>query len=300
VEINPCTLCGAGRRLPFLQSADRFSKETFRLVQCDRCGLVSLSPSLSPGELARYYPPAYEPYRDPEEQISARERKSIARALAIQLDFIERYAPRRGRLLDVGCATGGFLRLAQSRGWQASGIEPGEQAARIAQQRYGLEVRIGTLESEAYPAEQFDVITLWDVLEHLPNPKSALLRLRDWLKEGGLLVFSIPNLESFDCRLFGPAWIGWDAPRHLNLFPQQTVKTLLSHTGFEPLAQRCIVGGKGTFFLSLATLTQGSRWEKALPRAYPLLSACLWPYRQISYLLSRGPILTYVARKKGR
>jgi SAM-dependent methyltransferase len=148
-----------------------------------------------------------------------------------------------------------------------------------------------------YPDCYFNVITLWDVLEHLPDPKAALKKCHKLLVPDGLLIFSIPNLKSFDRYLFGQIWIGWDAPRHFNMFSEVTIKRLFELTGFELLEQKCLLGGKGTFLLSLDNLFGNGKMGAIVNKIYPLISALLWPYRQFSYFFKRGPIITFVARK---
>jgi SAM-dependent methyltransferase len=260
---------------------------------------VYLTPRPSQAELGRYYPDGYEAYRQAESPLPGLAQQDAGRALNLQLDWVEKHAPRRGRLLDVGCATGAFLNLAQARGWKVRGIELIEPAAQIARQRYGLDVITGDVEQASLPAGSFDAITLWDVLEHLPSPRRALSRCYDLLKPAGFIIFSIPNLASFDRYLFGKAWIGWDPPRHFNLFTQETMPRLLIETGFKPVERACLLGGKGTFLLSLDLLLGDGRLGRLARALSPPLSAALWPYRQVAYALQRGPIITYVAQKPG-
>jgi 2-polyprenyl-3-methyl-5-hydroxy-6-metoxy-1,4-benzoquinol methylase len=211
--------------------------------------------------------------------------------------LIEKYAGKNGHLLDIGCATGIFMKAAQDYGWQVQGIEPVEQAAHKAQEIYHLNVNVGRLETLHLPVANFDVITLWDVLEHLPSPRSALEHIHPLLKANGIVVFSIPNLISFDRYIFGSSWIGWDAPRHLNLLSESNITQLLDITGFTVVDKKCITGGKGTFLLSLDHLIGNSPRIKIIRRLYFILSAILWPYRQLCYLLYRGPIISYVIKK---
>jgi len=233
----------------------------------------------------------------PDKDVDSIEAWHRMRAMQIHIDFIEEFAPRRGQLLDIGCATGDFLHAAQERKWRVVGIEINKEAARVAREQYGLEVTTGSLESFIIPSHTFDVITLWDVLEHLPSPSVTLSRCYDLLDEDGILVFTIPNLDSFDRYLFGRAWIGWDAPRHFHLFTDDTLALLLFKQGYRILGKRCLLGGKGAFFLSLDTLLGESRTADAIRRLYPFISLILWPYRQVSYLLHRGPVITYVTQK---
>ena len=199
--------------------------------------------------------------------------------------------------MDVGCATGNFMKIARENGWQVLGIEPIEKAAQLARENYQLEVITGSLSTAQLPESTFDVITMWDVLEHLPSPKQAFQKSLEILKPGGICVFSIPNLASFDRYIFGKYWIGWDPPRHFHLFSAQTLQQLVAMTGFQIEAKKCILGGKGTFLLSLDLMIQQGKFRPGTKKIYPLLSAILWPYRQLSYLLTRGPIITYVLRK---
>jgi SAM-dependent methyltransferase len=142
------------------------------------------------------------------------------------------------------------------------------------------------------------VITLWDVLEHLPNPRSALEKCWRLLKTDGLVVFSIPNLASYDRYIFGNKWIGWDAPRHFTLFTKMTLNQIISDTNFLIIGERCFIGGKGTFLLSLDNVFDKTIFARPIKKTYPILSALLWPYRQFSYLTKRGPILAIAARKQ--
>jgi SAM-dependent methyltransferase len=214
-----------------------------------------------------------------------------------QLGFIEKHAHNPGQLLDIGCATGEFMSFTRQHGWNVSGIELVGKAAQIAREVHGLNVYQGPIESIALPENHFDVITLWDVLEHLPSPRTTLIHARRLLKPGGLLVFSIPNLTSFDRYIFGTSWIGWDAPRHLYLFSPDNLDQLMKIAGFSLIEKQCLTGGKGTFLLSLEQLLDGRKNASSLMKIASVLSIALWPYRQISYLLEKGPIITLAARK---
>jgi 2-polyprenyl-3-methyl-5-hydroxy-6-metoxy-1,4-benzoquinol methylase len=291
-----CDLCGAEHPQPFLDLQDRYTGGKFQLARCTQCGLIYLPTRPGEDELEQYYPEDYEAYYLLDQQSSA-QTWHLKRALSLQLKMVESVHPARGKLLDIGSATGNFLHVAREAGWQVLGLEPVEKAAQLARQNYQLEVISGTITQLDLPPASFDVISMWDVLEHLPSPKQALHKSWELLKPGGFLVFSIPNLDSFDRYLFGNYWIGWDVPRHFNLFSRSTLKQLLGEIGFEIITSRCILGGKGTFLLSLDMLIDQKKLSPGIRKIYPLLSALLWPYRQISYLLERGPIITYVVKK---
>jgi len=144
----------------------------------------------------------------------------------------------------------------------------------------------------------YDVVTLWDVLEHLPSPRAGLVQIQQWLRPGGYVVLSVPNLESWDASLFGQRWIGWDAPRHFNLFSRSGLDRLLSETGFETIDRRCFLGGPGAFMLSWQFWCDQNDLPRGIRRLSALVPYVLWPYKELAYALNRGPIVTWVARKR--
>jgi SAM-dependent methyltransferase len=220
---------------------------------------------------------------------------------------IERYQ-RSGRLLDVGCATGNFLHEVRRRGgWEVVGVEPNRDAAAFAMRWFGHQVSVGTLADAAFPPASFDVITMWNVFEHLHNPWSGLQRVRDLLRDGGLFVFSIPNVEGLDARVFGPFWLGWDLPRHLYLFPKESLAQSLTELGFSVEETRCLSGSHHAVVVSLqlyltARLPKGSRLPQRIARlcnALPiriLAAPAFWLMNQ----RNRASIITFFARKASR
>jgi len=297
MEITSCDLCGSDDSRLFLNRLDRFSDQEFKLVTCTQCGLIYLNPRPTQSEIIEFYPDYYESYQTLDDDNTSLQNWHIQRMLHMQLDFVEKYATQRGHLLDIGCSTGRFLKIARDRGWDVKGVELVEKAAQIARQEYYLDVSIGSFKSIPLQENYYDIITLWDVLEHLPSPKDTLQKTHHLLKNNGILVFSIPNLASFDRFLFGSAWIGWDAPRHFTLFSSENLNQLFTEVGYKLVGQRCITGGKGTFFLSMNQLSSQSIVFSTIRKLDPMISMLLWPYRQLSYLLKRGPIITYAIRK---
>jgi 2-polyprenyl-3-methyl-5-hydroxy-6-metoxy-1,4-benzoquinol methylase len=297
MEHVPCNLCGADEPQEFLTLSDRFSGRQFRLVRCPRCSLIYLDPRPSMEELSSLYPEEYEAFQPPVAEMSSMQAWHASRMREMQANYVMRFVNEPGNLLDIGCATGEFLSTMQGHGWGVSGLEVIEQAAQTARERYNLQVITGTLETADLPDLAYDVITMWDVLEHLPDPSGALVRCRRLLKPGGVVIFSIPNLASFDRYLFGSRWIGWDAPRHFTLFSTHTLRQALQKAGFSFENQNCFLGGKGTFLLSLDNVLDKSRQAGLIKKMYPVISALLWPYRQLSYLVGRGPILAVAARR---
>lgn len=196
------------------------------LVQCNRCGLMYVNPRevqvqtrLSDGNLLSQAP--------------MRER-TFARCL----DFVEKHAGGRGRILDVGTAGGSFLHVAKERGWDVEGCEPSAYMREWSLGHYGLEIHPGTIFDLAHiPEGRFDVITLWDVLEHVPDPTRVLGECRRLLKPGGLLVVNYPDMGALITRLMGRRFVFLLAV-HLYYFSRDTISKLLDRNGFDTVLHR--------------------------------------------------------------
>jgi SAM-dependent methyltransferase len=165
-------------------------------------------------------------------QMEARER-----TFALALARIERLTGGPGSLLDVGTAAGGFLAAAQRRGWRAEGCEPNRWLAAWGSRQYGVRIRPGSLFEQNYEPQQFDVITLWDVIEHTTDPKTTLERCRTLLKPGGMLVVNYPDIGSWIARALGRRWLFLTSV-HLHYFDRATIRRLLEATGFEVAQMR--------------------------------------------------------------
>jgi len=251
MESVSCDLCGSGASTPVLTGPDRVSwlGGQFTLVQCQACGLLYQNPRPTTHAIIAFYEGEYHPYvtviQDERSAIRRwRRRFGIENRCKLILDH-----KLPGRLLDVGCGTGIFLDTMRRHGWQVQGVELNARAAQYSRDRLGLDVFAGPLEQAHYPDDTFDVVTLWDVLEHLPSPSAALQTFRRILKPDGLLVLRVPNAGSLDARLFGRYWAGWDLPRHYFAYKQQSARRLLDQSGFKVL-KVSYEGGHAPFVIS--------------------------------------------------
>jgi 2-polyprenyl-3-methyl-5-hydroxy-6-metoxy-1,4-benzoquinol methylase len=192
-------------------------------VRCLECGLVRQNPQPQPLDLVQAYQEvADERY---EEEASGR-LETFRRALA----DIQRHE-RGGQLLDVGCHTGIFLSVARQAGWQVAGVEPSRWSAQCARKR-GLDVYCGTLAEAPYRPGSFDVVTMWDVIEHLADPREELQQAHRLLRPGGLLAVSTMNVDTWFPKLLGRRW-PWYMQMHLYYFDPRTLSRMLAESGFE-------------------------------------------------------------------
>lgn len=129
-----------------------------------------------------------------------------------------------GSLLDVGAGTGDFLKVASESGWKVHGMEPNKKAASLALDK-GIALKNSL---EEFKGEQFDVVTLWHVLEHIPNLDETISLLTDLVKPGGTLIIAVPNYKSFDAAYYGEFWAAYDVPRHLWHFSKTAIEKLFS------------------------------------------------------------------------
>jgi SAM-dependent methyltransferase len=234
-----CIVCEG--RGPFVLT---FSRDGFTLVRCPACGLVFQEPQPTDDDLARTY------YHDEEwtRMLLGPLREILLERAQQQLSFLDQAGVRpdeRG-LLDVGCSSGSFMELAGRRGWTAIGVELGESTAQAARDR-GLDVRTGTLRAVAdqFPPGSFSLITFWDVLEHLRDPREELALARRLLAPGGTLAATMPNVAGLypqtTLRLLARPTGAWEYPElpvHLYDFSTRTAMLLFRGNGFGNVRSR--------------------------------------------------------------
>jgi len=154
---------------------------------------------------------------------------------------------RRGRLLDVGAGDGHFLAHMRDLGWDVRGVEPDSSAVRVAAERFGLPVTHGTLDTDRLALPVCDAITLFHVLEHVPDPVATLAHAKQLLRPSGQVVVVTPNAQSLAQRLFRADWRGWEPPRHLFVFSPATLRTCAERAGLQVRQLRTTA--RGAFFM---------------------------------------------------
>lgn len=299
LERVACDLCGAGDAEPALHLHDLIHRTTdarFTLVRCRRCGLRYLNPRPSPAQLAQFYPEDYAPHRRSGLSAAAR-RWLLRRELRALWPLL---APPR-RVLELGCGSGDLLQLLRELGNPSVlGIEPSAAAAAHARQRWGLDVLTGTLEDVRLPSGCFDAALAQHVLEHLPSPSATLAELARILRPGGVLILWLPNAGSWAAQVWGTAWMGYDAPRHLYAFDLATLSALLERHGFRVAAVRHEwVGIEWSWGLRLARRQRGHHGDaldRLLGRLHLPLAAAATPVSLAAALAGRSGRVRVVAR----
>jgi SAM-dependent methyltransferase len=287
-----CAICGATAARELYTAPDRLrnSGRTFVIARCDGCGVLRTLPELNDDELSYYYPADYwggEPSLD-----------WIRQSQAEKTQFVNACGLRGGRILDVGCGAGFFLRTLDPNVWDPFGVEISKSAADAAECVIGLRrIFAGTLIASACEDAYFDVVTFWSALEHTNEPRDNLIEARRILKRGGTLIVQVPNAASYQARWFGGDWFALDAPRHRYHFTPETLVRLLNQTGFDVYR---------TSFHSKAhnahALRQSLKARLYLPPAGAMsraaFLACIPFIKPFDYLMStlrRGATLTVAA-----
>lgn len=306
MERTNCNLCGGSQFEIQWRGKDWVlgNPGMFSMVRCLDCGLLFLNPRPTQGEMKIYYPRDYEPYRRVMQAFKSDLRRLLYRfKLRSRVNLVLRQGSG-GRLLDVGCAAGGFLWEMRNQGsWDVQGVEVDAASVEFARRKLDLDLYHGNLEGSYFPDDYFDVVTMWDVIEHLRDPFTTLVEIRRVLKPGGKLIISTPNADSWDAHLFGRYWIGLDFPRHLYVFSSKTLSRLLKRANLQPEKVFCFYGRYTTFALSLSICfnarVDSQSWQK-LWRGLVLLPIFRYitlPYFWAVDKLKQGAIISVIAKK---
>ena len=227
--IRACPLCGATAARTLFSVGEK----SYSVVSCKECGLRYTRPLPTHDELEDLYNDGYYVTNNPR-KISL----DIFRRL-FQMSVLWKHrqafsTQQGGRILDVGCGNGDFLASLSSRGWETHGIEFSTAASALARSK-GITVHQGSLESANFPNGFFNVVTLWHVFEHLPNPANELREAQRILCDDGLLIIEVPNSASLTFKLCKADWYGADVPRHFQHFTPSTLRRILRRAAFEPV-----------------------------------------------------------------
>lgn len=237
-EEVPCNVCGSESKRAYRPS------NRLGLVQCTECGLIYVSPRPAAEKLYELYGESY--FRNEESGVVgytdySKDEPNIRRSSRLRLTHIERFTRGQGRLLDVGCATGFFISEAQRRGWKVEGLDVSAYTIRYAREKLGLDAHLGSLTDVDLPPGAYDAVTMWDVIEHVPDPKEYIRAVSRLLRSGGIYELSTPDIGSLPAKLTGNRWIGYKlSDEHIYYFSVATLSRLLEDVGFDVVHVRHI------------------------------------------------------------
>jgi len=200
------------------------SSETFELYKDHMLDMLITSPQPADDELGRYYESDdYISHTDGKRSLFEKAYQFVKNiALKNKLKLINSLQSQKGELLDIGTGTGDFLMTAKNDGWKTTGIEPSRKAKEIASNK-GVNFADSTNQLQDH---SFDVITMWHVLEHVPNLEEQISELKRLLKPNGNIIIAVPNFNSYDAKHYGEFWAAYDVPRHLWHFSKTAIKLL--------------------------------------------------------------------------
>ncbi len=232
MKLDQCPACNSNNIIYFLTTEDYLvSHEKFSIYDCQNCHLRFTYPRPDHDQLARYY--------DSEEYISHTDANSslinrvykIARRFTLRgkRKLLEKICAQH-QLLDVGCGTGHFISYCKRYGWNVNGVEPNELARNLAEENTNISIHKDLAEVGNMT---FDAITLWHVLEHLPQLDQTIAQLKSLLSVDGSIIIAVPNYEAYEATIFNEYWAAYDVPRHLYHFNRDSMTHLLTKHGLK-------------------------------------------------------------------
>ncbi|WP_103865114.1 class I SAM-dependent methyltransferase [Aquimarina sp. I32.4] len=216
----------------FIECKDHtVSGEKFQLLYDKEYDMLITSPKPNNNELSKYYESEdYISHTDSKRSFFEKLYHTVKTySLNKKVKLIYKLNNHPGKLLDIGAGTGDFLNVAKQKGWQVEGVEPNDQAKKIAKQK-GVTLQADMLSLESH---HFDVITMWHVLEHVPDLKDQIKKIKKAIKPGGFVVIAVPNFKSFDANYYKSFWAAYDVPRHLWHFSKTSIQKFFKEEGLD-------------------------------------------------------------------
>lgn len=240
-RLTKCPLCKSGLFLNHTEIKDyAVSQEKFLLCHCSSCKLIFTNPRPEEIDIGRYYDfKGYISHQDKSNNLTNFLYKWVRKiTLKTKISWIEERGKSKGRLLDYGCGTGYFLKEAQDSGWEITGVEPNQNARKLAK-NFGLSIfkKIDDIEDKI----KFDAITLFHVLEHVHELRKTSKKLIKRLKKNGFLYIAVPNYDSYDSHHYKTKWASLDVPRHLYHFTQESIQHFAKEMNLEIIDQKPMV-----------------------------------------------------------
>jgi SAM-dependent methyltransferase len=259
-----CPVCGQEEWTPVREGNDLQRSDynkIFKLTRCLSCGHIMQNPQPGADELEKAYVAGYAPYRPAWKQ-TGWPLWRILRELTTwrRIRRLKRYA-KGTRLLEVGSGAGDFLYASRKTGWEVAAVEYSEPLVETVRSELDLDIRAGELKPGLWEAGSFDLVVLWSVLEHVPDPLETLRTVCSYLRPGGTVFLQIPTLHGIESGLsFKQYWALLDLPRHLNFFGKESLSTLCGRAGLElTLFKTPLLDIAWCYFMSNSNFANDSR-----------------------------------------
>jgi 2-polyprenyl-3-methyl-5-hydroxy-6-metoxy-1,4-benzoquinol methylase len=293
ISLSTCPVCQHSQWTEHFQCTDHtVSHETFRLTKCTHCAFVATNPRPSDEQLPAFYKTQnYISHTGKANSLIDRLYLFVRTySLNWKLNLISQNNKPVGHLLDYGCGTGDFLKVCHDQNINVAGVEPSDTARRLAAQKISAHLA-NTIDE--IPDQKFDVITLWHVLEHVPDLGQLLTKLKERLTEDGTLFIAVPNYQSYDGKYYKHFWAGYDVPRHLWHFTQSSMTLLLSRHSMN--ITRIIPMKLDAFYVSMLS----EKYKKEKVNVFTLVKAFFIGLRSNIKATQTGEYssLIYVIRK---
>ena len=250
IELTKCPSCDSSNIKPHISCIDyTMSEEKFTIVSCETCDFKFTSPRPEDEKLGNYY--------KSDNYISHTNNKigifnklyHFARKISIniKLRLIKGEASGK-KILDIGSGTGEFLKASESLGYNGIGIEPSKIARKKARKNYNLNISKDTSLNQ-FETSEFDVITMWHVLEHVTDLNNTIKGLHKIIKKDGKLIIGVPNHNSYDAKFYGKYWAAWDVPIHLWHFTKKSMEEIMKKHDFKLVYTKSMIFD--SFYISL-------------------------------------------------
>jgi 2-polyprenyl-3-methyl-5-hydroxy-6-metoxy-1,4-benzoquinol methylase len=250
IELTKCPSCDSSNIKPYISCVDyTMSEEKFTIVSCETCDFKFTSPRPEDEKLGDYY--------KSDNYISHTNNKiglfnklyHFARKISINIKLRLIKAEASGKkILDIGSGTGEFLKASESLGYTGIGIEPSKIARKKARKNYNLNISKNTSLNQ-FKTSEFDVITMWHVLEHVTDLNNTIKGLHKIIKKDGKLIIGVPNHNSYDAKFYGKYWAAWDVPIHLWHFTKKSMEEIMKKHDFKLVYTKSMIFD--SFYISL-------------------------------------------------
>jgi SAM-dependent methyltransferase len=317
MEYVDCNLCGLDDAQVLFRKRDKLliTDDEFRVVECSGCGLQYVNPRPTESEMGKFYPEIYS-WREtlkadsfPTQWVRRLEKAYRYHLLRDEVSKVVKFTGRSsGRVLDIGCGTGDRLDVFRNKGFATYGIETSDSAD-YAREHLRLEVSKGDLFSARFPDRFFDLVTLYNVLEHTHHPSRVCNEIHRILKDDGFLIIQVPNKDSLQYKIFKGQWAAFDVPRDLYYFGVGALRSLLGRVGFAVTKMDHFMNWwhPPTLVLSLfPSLDPQKAWGEEHQGESPVFQRVAWilctllvtPLTQLESWFKHGAIVTYYGMKK--